>query len=148
MMLACVAMTGCRARVAPEEKKAQIDDRMSSLFQCETVAQDNDRALANLKITAQRPEDPRLKPSIFITLGNGARVKAHCGQRYDLDAQGVFACWYTGGGLTVAWPEREPPEEAFVKVDRERLFGAIGSTVHKLRCTREDTLEAVRQASL
>lgn len=148
VVVVVVVSAGCRTRSEPENREPEPLARTSSLFQCGTVAENSGGAFADLKIFAERSEHPRIKPSIFISLGNGARVRAHCGERHDLGKKGVFACWYSGGGLTVSWPELEPSQEAIVKVRRKRLFGAIGNTAHKLRCMREDTLEAVRQAAL
>lgn len=140
----CFSAIGCRSR-EPQVSAPLVtnvveeDDGMRTLFRCAPEAESKSSG-NNLKIVAFA-EDQAVPPqNVFISIGDGVRVRSVCGERKDLGLKSVFACWYSGGGLTIYWPGKTPDQEDVVQVDRKRIFGAIDSAMHRLKCTRKASL--------
>ncbi len=142
-----ISSPGCRSREPEATQVASAveeDEGMRTLFRCKPEAGIKGMDGRNLKIVADA-EDQAVPPqNIFIAIGDGVRVRSVCGERKDLGLKSVFACWYSGGGLTIYWPGKTPESEDLVQVDRKRIFGAIDLSMNRLQCTRQASLEILR----
>lgn len=145
LSLLCFFSSGCRSRQpevsAPLANAVEEDNGIRTLFRCTPETESRVIGGNNLKIIALA-EDQAVPPQhVFISIGDGVRVRSVCGERKDLGLKSVFACWYSGGGLTIYWPGKTPDQVDVVQVDRKQIFGAIDNAMDRLKCTRKASLD-------
>lgn len=143
MSIFVLLSVGCRTldpQAAQVVSSVEEDDGMRTLFRCTPEVED---AVVenNLKIVAFAEDEAVPPQNVFISIGDGVRVRSVCGERRDLGLKSVFACWYSGGGLTIYWPGSTPDSEDVVQLDRNRMFGAIDNAMNRLKCTRKASLD-------
>lgn len=84
--------------------------------------------------TARAPTEGR--QDVYISIARGAPVRSFCGEKKDAKNKTVYSCWFSGGGLSLVWPENADYEHAKVSLIRKKLFSPLTAGHKEIQCRR------------